>query len=210
MRNRSDGLEYAVKVSKRLFRTRNERKLLLREVENSRVLGEHAHIVRYYRAWQDQRSLYLQLELCEQGTLRSYVAGRRGGGALGRSGAPSSGGAPPPAAASGSDTGGCALSEKEVWAFTAQLASGLAHIHAHGLLHLDMKPENILVTSEGRLKIGDLGLCVSADEWEEQARRSAAQQGRKCGQACGVGPWAFFAYNERRHMLAQRGRSLLV
>ncbi|KAG8460842.1 hypothetical protein KFE25_010897 [Diacronema lutheri] len=157
VRNRADGREYAVKASKRLFRTRNERKLLLREVENSQLLGEHAHIVCYYRAWQDQRSLYLQLELCERGTLRAHVASivehATHAGA---------------ATAGGVGSARVGLPEGQAWAFTAQLASGLAHIHAHGLLHLDVKPENILVTRDGMLKIGDLGLCVSAGEWEEQ------------------------------------------
>lgn len=203
MRNRADGREFAVKVSKRLFRTRNERRLLLREVENSRLLGEHAHIVRYYRAWQDQRSLYLQLELCERGTLRSHVGAlgcgvgdedqppaarvaMSGSAALfvdggdGCASALDAAAAADGAGAAGGARrgGGAALSEREVWAYTAQLASGLAHIHAHGLLHLDMKPENILVTREGHLKIGDLGLCVSAGEWEEQARAAASAASR--------------------------------
>ena len=165
VRNRADGREYAVKASKRLFRTRNERKLLLREVENSQLLGEHAHIVCYYRAWQDQRSLYLQLELCERGTLRAHVASivehATHAGA---------------ATAGGVGSARVGLPEGQAWAFTAQLASGLAHIHAHGLLHLDVKPENILVTRDGMLKIGDLGLCVSAGEWEEQVGRTAPRR----------------------------------
>ena len=32
---------------------------------------------------------------------------------------------------------------------TKQAVSGMAHIHAHGFLHRDMKPENLLVTTTG-------------------------------------------------------------
>ncbi|KAK6523840.1 kinase subunit of RNA polymerase II carboxy-terminal domain kinase I [Arthrobotrys megalospora] len=40
-----------------------------------------------------------------------------------------------------------------------QFFSGLAHIHQHGILHRDIKSSNILVNSEGQLKIADFGLA---------------------------------------------------
>ena len=39
-----------------------------------------------------------------------------------------------------------------------QAAHGLAHAHAKGLIHRDIKPGNLLVTPEGLTKISDLGL----------------------------------------------------
>jgi serine/threonine protein kinase len=199
VRNRADGHEYAVKASKKAFRTRNERRLLLREVHNSNILGEHQNLVTYYRAWQDQRSLYLQLELCELGTLRSYVNSlctpQHGHdsqaqlllpqpelsaplhGALAGASGNGAGGA---GEAAGSPREGLLpfLPELQVWAFTAQLGAGLSHIHSHGLMHLDVKPENILVSAHGELKIGDLGLCVSPQEWEEEVRARPQSRAR--------------------------------
>jgi serine/threonine protein kinase len=39
-----------------------------------------------------------------------------------------------------------------------QVASGLAHMHARSIVHLDMKPENILVEGQ-RFSIADFGVC---------------------------------------------------
>lgn len=43
-----------------------------------------------------------------------------------------------------------------------QLASALAAVHRAGLVHGDIKPENLMVTPEGRLKVVDFGLAVHA------------------------------------------------
>src|SRR5256885_418009 len=37
-------------------------------------------------------------------------------------------------------------------------ARGLAHAHAHGLTHRDVKPHNLVVTADGTVKVLDFGL----------------------------------------------------
>ena len=41
-----------------------------------------------------------------------------------------------------------------------QLATGLAHLHSHGILHRDLKSANVLVNNEGKVALADLGLSA--------------------------------------------------
>jgi hypothetical protein len=50
------------------------------------------------------------------------------------------------------------LTPAEAYAVFSQLAQALAHSHELGVCHGDLKPENVLIDSEGRVKLTDFGL----------------------------------------------------
>lgn len=52
-----------------------------------------------------------------------------------------------------------ALDEKEAVAIATQIAQGLAAAHQQGIIHRDIKPQNILISSDGKAKVADFGIA---------------------------------------------------
>ena len=106
-----------------------------------RMLGrlDHVNLVRALDAGHDGKVYYLVTELVDGLDLRKQV--RRYG----------------------------VLDEVTAAAVIVQAAAGLAYAHERGLVHRDVKPGNLLVTPDGRVKVLDLGLAGSV-MGEESAR----------------------------------------
>ncbi len=73
---------------------------------------------------------------------------------------------------------GKVYSEKEAVDIVIQVAHALAHAHARGLIHRDVKPKNIMTTTSGKVKLADMGLA------RETADIEAAQS--EAGKAYGT------------------------
>ena len=53
---------------------------------------------------------------------------------------------------------------QDIRKYARQMLEGLAELHRQGFIHRDLKPDNLLVTEGGVLKIGDFGLSrIQAD-----------------------------------------------
>ena len=48
--------------------------------------------------------------------------------------------------------------EISIWGYMYQIASALNHMHEKRIMHRDLKPANIFISTDGTLKVGDLGL----------------------------------------------------
>ncbi|CAK0880308.1 unnamed protein product, partial [Prorocentrum cordatum] len=90
-----------------------------------------SNVLRLLDTAEESGTVYLRLELCSCDLLR--FAGAQPGGVL---------------------------AEPEAALWGAQLMAGLRDIHALGVLHRDVKPENLLLTPGGTLKVADFGWCA--------------------------------------------------
>ncbi|KAJ1275201.1 hypothetical protein BS78_05G118400, partial [Paspalum vaginatum] len=65
-------------------------------------------------------------------------------------------------------TPGLKFTEPQVKCLFQQLLSGLEHCHSNGVLHRDLKSSNLLIDSNGVLKIADFGLATPFDPDNQQ------------------------------------------
>ena len=144
-RHRLDGVDYAVKISKKNLDlvSRHDEKMALNEVFAHAALIKHKHFVRYYNSWVEAGHVYIQNEFCRGGSLSKKIKEMRESGRR--------------------------FTEAELRKMVVQILKGLQYIHNKQLVHLDIKPDNILLAIEDDVtqddssgghvdyKIGDLG-----------------------------------------------------
>jgi serine/threonine protein kinase len=68
------------------------------------------------------------------------------------------------------------MARRHAWSIIEQLAAGIAHAHERGVVHADLKPQNIMITNAGEVRILDFGASHSSfsDAREETEDRVTA------------------------------------
>ncbi|KAK7796463.1 hypothetical protein U0070_002099, partial [Myodes glareolus] len=111
------------------------RKFLPREILSLNVTYKHLNIVQLYETYQNSQRSYLVLELAARGDLLEHINAV-------------------------SDLRCCpGLEEEEARRLFWQLVSAVAHCHNAGIVHRDLKCENILLDDQGFLKLTDFGFA---------------------------------------------------
>jgi eukaryotic-like serine/threonine-protein kinase len=76
------------------------------------------------------------------------------------------------------------FSESEALDIIIQVAHALAHAHACGLIHRDVKPKNIMISSNGIVKLADMGLARGMSDIEA----AQAEEGKAYGTPYYISP----------------------
>ena len=124
------GNAIAVKVLKEEFLDNEE---LVRRFKNeSKAISilNHPNIVKVYDVSVTDKLQYIVMEYVDGITLKEYLR-QRGG----------------------------ALTWKETVYFATQVLSALQHAHAKGIIHRDVKPQNIMLLADGSIKMMDFGIA---------------------------------------------------
>ena len=87
------------------------------------------NIVNVYDVGEDRGLYYMVMELVEGITLKEYIE-RKG-----------------------------RLSHKEVISIAIQMCTGISVAHAAGLVHRDIKPQNVMISRDGKVKVTDFGIA---------------------------------------------------
>ena len=119
----------AIKVLKKEYREDENFVRKFRSEAQAAAGLQNPNIVNVYDVGEDRGLYYMVMELVEGITLKEYIQKK------GR------------------------LSNKEVLSISIQMCTGIEAAHKHEIIHRDIKPQNIIISKEGKVKVTDFGIA---------------------------------------------------
>ena len=126
------GREVAIKILKQEFSEDATFVAKFRTEAQSAAGLEHPNIVNIYDVGSENGMYFIVMEYVEGITLKTYIE-KKG-----------------------------QLNFKEAISIAIQVGRGIEAAHQKGIIHLDIKPQNIIISTEGKVKVTDFGIARAA------------------------------------------------
>lgn len=123
----------AIKVLKKEYRENKDFVRKFRSEAQAAAGLLNPNIVNVYDVGEDRGLYYMVMELVEGITLKEYIQ-KKG-----------------------------KLSTKEAISIAIQMCTGIEAAHKHNIIHRDIKPQNIIISKEGKVKVTDFGIARAVD-----------------------------------------------
>nr|XP_037849673.1 serine/threonine-protein kinase Nek1 isoform X6 [Chlorocebus sabaeus] len=141
VKSTEDGRQYVIKEINISRMSSKEREESRREVA---VLAnmKHPNIVQYRESFEENGSLYIVMDYCEGGDLFKRINAQKG----------------------------VLFQEDQILDWFVQICLALKHVHDRKILHRDIKSQNIFLTKDGTVQLGDFGIARVLNSTVELAR----------------------------------------
>jgi len=133
VRNKNDSRVYAMKTLLKKKMIEKKQQNHVRTERDLMVNVDHWLLVRLYWSFQDDTYLYLVMEYCPGGDLMKILIKED------------------------------ILSEPVTRFYMSECAAAIHHLHDLDYVHRDLKPDNMLISKDGHLKLSDFGLAKHYD-----------------------------------------------
>lgn len=132
----------AIKILKDEYEDDEEFRARFQSEAQSVAMLSHPNIVSIYDVSHSEGVEYIVMELIDGITLQMYMA-RKG-----------------------------VLAWKEAMHFATQISKALEHAHEKGIVHRDIKPQNVMILRDGNIKVADFGIAALESAQESKSNQT--------------------------------------
>merc|ERR1719317_1411995 len=138
VRKKDDNQVYALKMMRKKKMVAKKQVTHIRAERNLLAAADNVWLVKLHYSFQDDRFLYLVMEYCAGGDLMTILMRED------------------------------ILTEDVTKFYMAELALAINSVHELKFVHRDLKPDNVLISTQGHIKLSDFGLAKGFGTKEEQ------------------------------------------